>query len=433
MGSATCAGSRAGCPISSGSGWTRSGWRRSTSPRSPTTAMTSPTTPRSPPSTGTWPTSMPSSARRTLAESASSWTWSSRTRRSSIRGSARTPIATSGATGRSRRTTGSRRSAGPPGAGTRRPGASTCTPSTPSSPISTGATPSFAMRWRTSSASGSTAGWTGSASTRSTGWSRTRGLRDDPPGREPFPLPVHPDQQHLDLVNSRDAPEIGIALGALRGAAGEAPLIGEVYLPSERLGPYLGDLDAVFGFDLLHAGWDADELGAALDPGAGFGRGRLGHLQPRLPARRDPVGRGERARRRGAPADPRRRGIRLPGRGDRDGRRARGRPAPRPLRPRSLPAPDAVVAGAGRGVLRGRALAAARRPRAPQRRGPARRPRIDAQPLPAPDRVCDARSAARPSGCRPRPASSRFVAGGTSSPSTRPPNPSPSEPAGPSS
>ena len=89
-------------------------------------------------------------------------------------------------------------------------------------------------------------------------------LRDDPPGRLPFPLPVHPDQQRLDLVNSRDAPDIGIALGALRAAAGEAPLIGEVYLPSERLGPYLGDLDAVFGFDLLHAGWDADELGAAL-------------------------------------------------------------------------------------------------------------------------------------------------------------------------
>ena len=31
-------------------------------------------------------------------------------------------------------------------------------------------------------------------------------LRDDPPGRAPFPLPVHPDQQSLDLVNSRDSP-----------------------------------------------------------------------------------------------------------------------------------------------------------------------------------------------------------------------------------
>ena len=78
-------------------------------------------------------------------------------------------------------------------------------------------------------------------------------LRDDPPGAEPFPLPVHPDQQGLDLIHSRDAPDIGVALAALREAAGELPLIGEVYLPAERARRYLEHFDAAFAFDLLHA------------------------------------------------------------------------------------------------------------------------------------------------------------------------------------
>ena len=89
-------------------------------------------------------------------------------------------------------------------------------------------------------------------------------LRDDPPGTAPFPLPVHPDQQDLDLIHSRDAPEIDVALRALREAAGELPLIGEVYLPAARAARYLDHLDASFSFDLLHARWDADELRAAI-------------------------------------------------------------------------------------------------------------------------------------------------------------------------
>lgn len=91
------------------------------------------------------------------------------------------------------------------------------------------------------------------------------GLRDDPPGAEPFPLPVHPDQQGLDLVHSRDAPDIDLALAALREAAGELPLIGEVYLPADRARRYLRYFDASFSFDLLHAHWDAAEIGAAID------------------------------------------------------------------------------------------------------------------------------------------------------------------------
>ncbi len=94
------------------------------------------------------------------------------------------------------------------------------------------------------------------------------GFRDDPPGRQPFPLPVHPDQQSLDLIRSRDDREIGLALAALREAAGDVPLIGEVYLPGDRLARYLEHLDRVFAFDLLHAPWQASALADVLDRAA---------------------------------------------------------------------------------------------------------------------------------------------------------------------
>ena len=90
-------------------------------------------------------------------------------------------------------------------------------------------------------------------------------FRDDPIGELPFPLPVHPESQHLDPIHSRNDPEIGLALAALREAAGELPLIGEVYLPSPLLGPYLEHLDRVFAFDLLHAPWEARRIGQLLE------------------------------------------------------------------------------------------------------------------------------------------------------------------------
>ena len=89
-------------------------------------------------------------------------------------------------------------------------------------------------------------------------------LRDDPPSDTPFPLPLHPDAPMLSLVHSRDDPDIHLALAELRRAAGEAPLIGEVYLPAERVGRYLDQLDRVFAFDLLHAPWDAARIAAAI-------------------------------------------------------------------------------------------------------------------------------------------------------------------------
>ena len=97
-------------------------------------------------------------------------------------------------------------------------------------------------------------------------------LRDDPSGAEPFPLPVHPDQQGFDLIHSRDAPDIGIALAALREAAGELPLIGEVYLPTDRARRYLEHFDAAFAFDLLHAPPEAPAIGAAIARTLALGR-----------------------------------------------------------------------------------------------------------------------------------------------------------------
>ena len=96
-------------------------------------------------------------------------------------------------------------------------------------------------------------------------------LRDDPPTDVPFPLPMPEELHGLDLINSRDSPEIGIALATLREAAGEVPLIGEVYLPIDRVAPYLEYFDSVFGFDLLHAEWDAEQLAAAIDRSSAAG------------------------------------------------------------------------------------------------------------------------------------------------------------------
>src|SRR6185295_15949312 len=79
-------------------------------------------------------------------------------------------------------------------------------------------------------------------------------FRDDPPATGPPPLPLYPEHATLEHVHSRDAPDIGTAIAALREAAGDAYLVGEVYLPSAGLGPYLEHLDACFSFELYHAG-----------------------------------------------------------------------------------------------------------------------------------------------------------------------------------
>jgi alpha-glucosidase len=92
-------------------------------------------------------------------------------------------------------------------------------------------------------------------------------LRDDPPTTEPFGLPLLEHELGREFRYSRNGPGTDRALAALREAAGEGFLVGEVYLPSARRGPYLEHLDRAFVFELLFASWEASSLRAAIEPG----------------------------------------------------------------------------------------------------------------------------------------------------------------------
>ncbi|HEY6761951.1 MAG TPA: alpha-amylase family glycosyl hydrolase [Baekduia sp.] len=99
-----------------------------------------------------------------------------------------------------------------------------------------------------------------------------------------------PDYVALEHDRSRDAPDIGVALQQLRDAVGDAFLVGEVYLRSDRLAPYLDALDTAFSFELFHAPWRADAIRAALHAATALGGGRAAwvlsnHDFPRLPDR----------------------------------------------------------------------------------------------------------------------------------------------------
>jgi alpha-glucosidase len=90
-------------------------------------------------------------------------------------------------------------------------------------------------------------------------------LRDDPPASEPYGLPLSEEEAKLALSNSRNGPGTGEALAKMREAAGDAFLVGEVYLPSARWQPYSEHFDAVFAFELLLTSWDAGLLRTAVD------------------------------------------------------------------------------------------------------------------------------------------------------------------------
>ena len=109
-------------------------------------------------------------------------------------------------------------------------------------------------------------------------------MRDDPPAERPFGLPLPEEYGRLEHVHSTNSPDVGDAVAALRAAAGDAPLVGEVYLPAADRGPYLEHLDVAFAFELLHAPWEAGAL-RARDRGQRGRRRGLGAVQPRLPAR----------------------------------------------------------------------------------------------------------------------------------------------------
>jgi alpha-glucosidase len=119
--------------------------------------------------------------------------------------------------------------------------------------------------------------------------------RDDPPATRPPVLPLPEDHAQFEHVHSRNAPDIGDAMAALRAAAPDAFLVGEVYLPSSELRPYLEHLDVAFAFELFHAHWNGDVIRAAIDAGTqGEDAGRLAwvlsnHDFPRLPTRVGPA------------------------------------------------------------------------------------------------------------------------------------------------
>jgi alpha-glucosidase len=91
------------------------------------------------------------------------------------------------------------------------------------------------------------------------------GLRDDPPARTPFALPLPEEYARLEHLHSTNSPDIALALAAIRAAAGCAALVGEVYLPTTGLAPYLPHLDLAFCFELLHAPFRAPALRAVIE------------------------------------------------------------------------------------------------------------------------------------------------------------------------
>jgi alpha-glucosidase len=97
-------------------------------------------------------------------------------------------------------------------------------------------------------------------------------LRDDPPASEPYGLPLSDEEAKLALTNSRNAPGTGEALAKIREAAGDALLVGEVYLPSVRWQPYIEHFDYAFAFELLLARWEAPVLRAAIEACAETGK-----------------------------------------------------------------------------------------------------------------------------------------------------------------
>ena len=87
---------------------------------------------------------------------------------------------------------------------------------------------------------------------------------------------------------------MGRALAAIREAAGDALLVGEVYLPSDRAGRRTSSTSTLaFSFEFLHAPRDAERLAGVIAAGLAAGGSALAALQPRLP----PPGRAGSARR----------------------------------------------------------------------------------------------------------------------------------------
>ena len=211
-------------------------------------------------------------------------------------------------------------------------------------------------------------------------------LRNDPPASGRFPLPLVGESAELDHVYSANRPEVTQALAALREAAGDALLVGEVYLPTTEYPRYLEHLDLVFAFELLFSPWKAASLRAAIEPAAALKRVAWvlsNHDFDRLATRV-----GEQNVRAAAELL-----LTLPGaafiyQGDELG--LPNGPGHEPPYDRAgrdrLRHPMQWDASSAGGFTHRRALAAANRPGCAQRRGTARGPGLAAQPLPPVDR-----------------------------------------------
>jgi alpha-glucosidase len=101
---------------------------------------------------------------------------------------------------------------------------------------------------------------------------KDRALRDDPPATEPSPLPFVGEYGELLHLHSRNAPDIGVALAAMRDAVGDHFLVGEAYVPTAQLGPYLDTLDVTFAFEAMNAGPDAERLRTSIAAAAATGQ-----------------------------------------------------------------------------------------------------------------------------------------------------------------
>lgn len=122
-------------------------------------------------------------------------------------------------------------------------------------------------------------------------------LRDNPPN--PDYKPGKPDIQRYQQVYSADQPEVHDVIAEMRSVIDDYPerlLIGEIYLPLERLMKYYGQsgegVHLPFNFQLLQAPWEAERLASLIDeyeaalPEEGWPNWVLSnHDQPRIAAR----------------------------------------------------------------------------------------------------------------------------------------------------
>lgn len=113
-------------------------------------------------------------------------------------------------------------------------------------------------------------------------------LRDDPLATTPFLLPLGEGYSTLRHVHSEAGPEIGTALEAMREAAGDAFLVGEVYRPTADLSPYLEHFDSAFAFELLHSPLEPERVAEVITAGSqlpGLAWALSNHDFPRLVSR----------------------------------------------------------------------------------------------------------------------------------------------------